>query len=133
MREQIIRTFEHLLHSRSKSSSSKQPRTFYRVNHDKLEKYRNENHFKCNRQHLLTEEKQLSYVEAEQAKNMALEVLPGKVIHQKTISTQTTFSTKPNSSTDFLHSTANASVVSKSGKSFVLWKTLQVLCLFYFQ
>jgi hypothetical protein len=76
--EQITKTFEHLLNLRHSIdtfiSSPKKSRIFYRINHQKLEKYRHKN------------------------QTPSIEVLSDKVIHRKTISTQTTFTKESNSS-----------------------------------
>jgi hypothetical protein len=64
--EQITKTFEHLLNLRHSIdrflSSSKTSRIFYRINYEKLEKYRHENQTRIiHRNNISTQTNELNY------------------------------------------------------------------------
>jgi hypothetical protein len=92
--EQIIKTFEHLLNLRYKYGlmdlSSRKSRPVYRINQEKLDKYHLQYNSNYTNKHLeFDENKKISMI---------------KIIHRKTISTQTTFNKTTDPSIDLTSS-----------------------------
>lgn len=126
--EQITRTFEHLLNLRTKYHSMdtlipspKTARIFYRINHEKLAKYRNENHSTSKKNYLPMDNNRI--VEKENNLIPTIKVLSNKIIHRMTIGTQTTFSKPSNPPINFLHPFVNrSSIVTKGIEEIIFSK-----------
>ncbi|CAF1111168.1 unnamed protein product [Rotaria sp. Silwood1] len=121
--KQIIKTFEHLFNSYCKYnsihnliSSPRKSRILYRINQEKLMKYYSQYNSKCNNEHFISNENTNFSIEEKKEKPMipTIKILSKKIINQKTISTQTEFNEKIDSSTKLIDQSVNTlSIISK--------------------
>jgi hypothetical protein len=118
-KEYLTDIFEHLLKLRCKYDSidklrpsSRQSRIVYRINKEKLDKYRSQFHTNYDGEHL-EEKKKTNNIPM-------IQILSEKVSNQKTISTQTTFSKQIDSSTESIQYSINTLAIIPKGEQPII-------------
>jgi hypothetical protein len=121
-KEYLTDIFEHLLKLRCKYDSidklrpsSRQSRIVYRINKEKLDKYRSQFHTNYDGEHL-EEKKKTNNIPM-------IQILSEKVSNQKTISTQTTFSKQIDSSTESIQYSINTLAIIPKGEQPIISST----------